>query len=370
MSSPAAAARAALGTAARPLRWGVAGAGRISADWAEALTAVPGAEVVAVAARSEEKAQAFAKKHCGASAKAYGGYAAMAADPDVDAVYVGTLPDTHKAVSTLFIDSGKAVLCEKPMCSNAADATALFAYAKEKGVFCQENMWTRAFPAYDKLREIIASGEIGQVAAVQCDFGFVLEPDSADHARVMELDGGGMGLDIGCYLTQAAMLPFSPADGWKVDGVAAVGEMLRGVDYSAASSVQFRRGGDRGLCNLLYTGAANTNEEVVITGATGFVKVHGPAHCPTKLSVTSVGSRTSSETVDYEFPLPAYARSHDWNYPGSIGFAYQAEEVAKALREGRVDSALWTHEDATQSAELVDEMKRQVAAAHEQGKAE
>ena len=153
---------------AHPLRWGILGAAKICEDWARALRDVPGAETVAVAARSQDSAQAFADKM--GLPKAYEGYEALAADPDIDIVYIGSKTPDHFDHCMMCIKAGKNVLCEKPFTETAAQAREVYAAAAEAGLFCQEGMWTRFFPVYEHARQAIAAGAIGDVQIVQSDY--------------------------------------------------------------------------------------------------------------------------------------------------------------------------------------------------------
>ena len=112
-----------------PLRWGIIGAGNISSQWVLSLRGCPGATVTAVAAREQEKAQAFADRHD--IPHAYDSYAELVASPDVDVVYIGTITRLHKEHSLLAIAAGKHVLCEKPLAENADDARLIHACARQ-----------------------------------------------------------------------------------------------------------------------------------------------------------------------------------------------------------------------------------------------
>ena len=151
-----------------PLRWGILGAGSISAQWVESLRACKGATVTAVAAREQARAQAFADAL--GIPKAYDSYADMATAADVDIVYVGTITRLHKEHSLIAIEAGKHVLCEKPLAENVDGARAMYAAAEAKGVMLQDAMWTRFFPAVEHARHAIETGVIGDVSLVQSDF--------------------------------------------------------------------------------------------------------------------------------------------------------------------------------------------------------
>jgi hypothetical protein len=168
------------GDEAHPLRWGILGAADISADWVQALSFIPGATVTAVAARSGAKAAAWAADFA-PGAVAHEGYDRLAADPNVDIIYVGTITALHAEHAMLCIEAGKHVLVEKPMCMSSAESAALYDAAEAKGVMLQEGMWPRFFPATEHARSLLDQGAIGEVKFLQADFGFNAtgSPDNA-----------------------------------------------------------------------------------------------------------------------------------------------------------------------------------------------
>ena len=158
-------------------RWAITSAGKIAADFAHAVRQLPGHEVVAVAARSEASARAFSEQHCAGAARAYGGYAAMFDDrkDQWDACYVATQPDTHAALVERLLATQTPTLCEKPLAVGAEEVEAVYATAKEAQCFLMEGVWTRCFPATVEARRLLASGAIGEVVAVQAEFGYAIE---------------------------------------------------------------------------------------------------------------------------------------------------------------------------------------------------
>ena len=154
-----------------PIRWGVMGAGLISRDFVGALKALSPEEgvVVAVGARDLEGAAAFAREL--SIERVHEGYEALAADPEVDVIYVGTVAQAHVQCARIALAAGKHVVVEKPLALCASDVEALTREAHERGLFLLEGMWTRCFPAVRKARELLAAGAIGEVVAVAADFG-------------------------------------------------------------------------------------------------------------------------------------------------------------------------------------------------------
>ncbi|MCK5581209.1 MAG: Gfo/Idh/MocA family oxidoreductase, partial [Candidatus Omnitrophica bacterium] len=121
--------------------WGIIGCGGISGKFAAGLKGLANARLVAAASRDASRAADFAK-HWGFE-KSYGSYEALAGDPDVDVVYVGTVHPAHVENTLLCIDSGKSVLCEKPFAINAVQAKKMIEAARRADVFLMEAMWTR-----------------------------------------------------------------------------------------------------------------------------------------------------------------------------------------------------------------------------------
>ncbi|XP_045114808.1 trans-1,2-dihydrobenzene-1,2-diol dehydrogenase-like isoform X2 [Portunus trituberculatus] len=182
-----------------PTRWGIVSAGLISSDFVASLKALPADEhrVVAVAARSIDSAKAFAAKH--GIEKSYGSYSELAADPDIDVVYVGVVHPKHLEVASQMLRSGKPVLCEKPLCMNVRETQKLLDVARENKVFLMEAIWSRFFPVYKELGRRIKAGEIGDVVQVIASFGRNLR----HFERVQKKDlGGGVTLDIAIYPIQ------------------------------------------------------------------------------------------------------------------------------------------------------------------------
>jgi len=116
------------------IRWGIAATGHIAERFATGLAQLDDADIVAVASRSAERADEFGSRH--GIARRLGSYEALAADPDVDVVYVATPHARHEADTLLFLGAGKPVLCEKPFAINRAQAERMAAVARSSGVFC------------------------------------------------------------------------------------------------------------------------------------------------------------------------------------------------------------------------------------------
>jgi len=132
-----------------------------------ALGTLPSSEhvVVAVSARKIADAQQFADTH--AIERAYGSYEEMAKDENVEVVYIGSINPFHLPLARLFMEAGKAVLCEKPLAMNVLETHKMIEIARTNDVFLMEAVWSRCLPAYEALRNELELGSIGCTRAVQ-----------------------------------------------------------------------------------------------------------------------------------------------------------------------------------------------------------
>ena len=119
-----------------------------------------------------DRAKEFMAKWGSEGCVAYNSYDELVANPDIDIIYIGTKTKDHCKHTLLSLEAGKPVLCEKPLAENAADAASMHAKAAEKGLFMQDAMWSRFFPATEHARTLIEQGAIGDVKVFQGDFGF------------------------------------------------------------------------------------------------------------------------------------------------------------------------------------------------------
>lgn len=157
-----------------PLRWGIASAGKICNDFCAALTTLPveNHKVVAVAARNESSAKEFASFFN--IPKFYGGYEKLAADSEIDIVYIGAINPAHLEISLMMLDAGKHILCEKPLTLNEKQSKKLLEHAKAKKLFCIEGIWSRFFPSYRHLKNRLDNNDLGAIEEVDIEFGYDL----------------------------------------------------------------------------------------------------------------------------------------------------------------------------------------------------
>ncbi len=193
----------------RKINWGIVGAGRIAASFAQDMRFVSEGKLVAVAARHAERAAAFAHQH--GIGRAHGGYAALYADPEVEAVYIATPHSEHFANASAALHAGKAVLCEKPLTLNPDECRRLRAIAAETGGYLMEGMWTYFLPAIRQAVDWVRGGRIGRIRHVQADFGYPQLPYDPQRREYDAALGGGCLLELGVYPVALAWL-FTQAD--------------------------------------------------------------------------------------------------------------------------------------------------------------
>jgi len=351
-----------------PVRWGIMGCGLIASDFAAALRGLPESKavIVAVGARTGANAEKFAKTF--GVDRAYEGYEALAADPDVDVVYVATVAQSHAACVSTALAAGKAVLCEKPLALSESEAAALIADARARRLFLMEGMWTRCFPAVHTARRLLRSGAIGDVLAVSADFGWQADPDGS-HARVLDPLSGGVSMDVAMYPIAHILLclasPERPLE------VVASGTSRRAaggsghVDWSAGATLCAFPANPRLVATVLCTLDAATPEEVVYTGSKGTLRVHGPAHAPSRLTLALNGDSREAGAAEevLDFPLPPVPPGvPPLHYPRSQGFVYEASAVGAALRAGQLEADEWTHHETLTTQWVVDAMRDEVVA--------
>jgi len=179
-----------------PLRIGVLGAAAIvPAALTRPARTVPGAQIVAIAARDPKRAEAFARKHH--IPRVHQTYSNLLDDPEIDAIY-NPLPNSLHAEWTIrALQAGKHVLCEKPFASNAQEAEAMAGIARDTGLILSEAFAYRYHPLTRRVKEIIASGEVGKIQHIDAQFCFLLP--SPKNIRFQYGLAGGALMDCGCY---------------------------------------------------------------------------------------------------------------------------------------------------------------------------
>lgn len=332
-------------------RWGILSVGNIAQDFCTGLIGNDSV-IQAVAARDLARAESFAKKY--GVKKAYGSYEEVIADPEVDIVYIGTVPTVHLEHTKMALEAGKHVLCEKPLGINAKQVKEMVELAKSKGLFFMEGMWTRFFPAMKKVREVLASGELGTPLLVQAEFGFNAPNQDDPTYRLWDAtQAGGAMLEIGCYVIAQVMSVFTGMP----SQIACNGTLRGGVDACGALALTWE---GQGSATLMCTIICDTPEEVVIICTNGSIRIHSSAHVPHKVTVSKTIRRGEFQAETLEFPHPPIPEGHSVNFPASQCFIYQIQGVEQALKEGKTQCEEFTHDESLILAKVMDTYRQQL----------
>lgn len=319
------------------IRWGILGTGKIAKAFATALQGTPGAKLAAVASRSVDSATRFGIEY--GAERFHGSYQALADDPEVDVIYIGTPHPMHHENALMCLHGGKGVLVEKSFTMNRRQAEDIINLARQKKLFVMEAMWTRFMPAVVEAKRIIDSGEIGVPANVSADFGFTSDAGPEHRLFAPELGGGAL-LDLGIYPLSMASFFLGP-----VTGVKAQAEMAAtGVDMQTAFTLMHKDGGVSSCaCSL----RSRTPTELTISGTKGFVRLHDRFHNTETITVTLVdGASRSERTIN----LP---RSGN-------GYTHEAQEVGRCIRAGLIESPVMPHEETLSIMGTLDDIRAQI----------
>jgi predicted dehydrogenase len=297
-----------------PVRWAIVGPGRIADALVPDFAHVENAEVLAVASRSSDRAAAFASKH--GIERAYGSYAEVIADPDVDVLYIATPHPQHLAIGLAAARAGKAILVEKAFTATLAGAESLVAEVRQNGVFAMEAMWTRFQPAVVEVRRLLADSAIGAVHSVQVDLGVVRDFDPTDRVFAYELGGGAI-LDLGVYVVSFAQMILGDPIRVAVQGSLEPS----GVDAEVSLLLSFAGGrSSTSICSLHSPIPGHAR----IFGSSGWIDVLPRFHHPDTILLHRAG-REPEQIV---------------RRPLGDGYSHELIEVTECIRAGRTESAV------------------------------
>ncbi len=332
----------------RSIGWGILGTGAVAREFASGLRYAEGARLVAVGSRDAEKARAFASFF--GAARAHGSYDDLMANPEVDVVYIATPHVFHHAHCMMALHAGKAVLCEKPFTTNAAEAREVIALAREKNLFCMEAMWMHFLPAMQEAVNRLASGNLGRPRMLSADFGVPAAAGQGSRFFSAELDGGAL-MDRGVYPLALAWRLFGRPD--RVESVASFAST--GVDDQCAIAMHYQ-GGE--LATLSATLSGYTANQAVITCSAGRLTIGEPLCRPDEVGVAYAPAAQSAGAQPFRRPslkdriranrivrhlrgfLPGRERTQRIPYLGN-GYTHEAIEVMRCLGDGETQSKVW-----------------------------
>lgn len=300
------------------VRWGVLSTAKIGRTKViPGIQAAASCEVVALASRDADAARRVADEL--GIPRAHGSYEALLADPEVDAVYIPLPNDLHPAWTIAAARAGKHVLCEKPLAMTAAQAEEMIAACEEAGVLLMEAFMYRHHPSWLAVRELVASGRIGELVAVQSWFSYF--NDDPTNIRNILASGGGALYDIGCYGVNLSRMLF---DGEPTRVVGAITrDPIGGTDTLVSGILEF----PGGVASFTASTRAEDDQRVHVYGSRGRIVVdipfNIPPHLPTRIHVAAGGDPPVAphlETLTFDPADP---------------YTVEAEAFATAILEGR-----------------------------------
>ncbi|MGI9157344.1 MAG: Gfo/Idh/MocA family protein [Marmoricola sp.] len=311
--------------------WGILASGNIAHSFATDLQQLPDARLVAVGSRRLESAEEFARElpqRDGGTPRAYGSYEELAADPDVDIVYVASPHGLHHEHVRMLLEAGKPVLCEKALTLNAAQAEDLVALAAEKRLFLMEAMWMACHPLVRHLRERMQAGDFGQPRQLVADLGWVVERPPTDRMLDPALGGGAL-LDMGIYpLTLAQLFLGDPAE------LTAVAHRApTGIDLNLVIAARYDGGAVAALTTSM---TSNSPRTATIATGTGRLDFPAPFHHPSYVSWTAYHDGQPQQPQRIVPPAPVIG----------TGLGNEAAEVMRCLRAGELESPLVPHQQS------------------------
>ena len=296
------------------------------------LNGMQGVEKYAVASRSSEKAEAFARKW--EFLKAFGSYEALADDPDVDLIYIATPHSLHYEQAKMCINKGKPVLCEKAFTANAREAEALLDLAHREKVFITEAIWTRYMPLSMKIQQLLKEGIIGTPYMLSANLSYPVA--YKERIQRPELAGGAL-LDLGVYALNFAAMAFG-SDIKETHSFCQLTES--GVDAQENITLLYNDGKMASLQAGIY---AKSDRMGVISGDKGHLIVEN-INCPEAVRVID---------ADYKTIAVHEAPRH------ITGYEYQVYASIEALENGWLESPYMPHAETLRIMKQMDALRKE-----------
>jgi scyllo-inositol 2-dehydrogenase (NADP+) len=318
------------------IRWGVVGAGDASRRFAQGLAHVPEVALTAIWTRRLPAAQVFAASYGG---NAFAQLNELLQAP-IDAIYIGTHPDSHLEYSLAALRAGKHVLCEKPSMLNQRELDQVLAEATARNLLFMEAMKPPFFPVYRRLREHLAQDPIGQVGFVRA--GSSLADLPPEHPIYNLHLGGGSLLGIAPYEAFLALDWLGP-----VRRIETIGRLdSTGIDTFASLQTQHQHG-----IAQLYSGLGlHGHGDALLAAPLGNVSIPAKWWNPDSATIRYLDGRV----VELHEPIVA------------SGFNYETEHFCEMLRAGKTESPILTHEVSRQMMQILDSARATLGLAYPQ----
>ena len=316
------------------IRWGILATGWIAELFVKDLQ-LTGHKVTAVGSRTAASAQRFADEFN--IPKAHASYDALAADPNVDIIYIATPHPQHHAAAILALNAGKHILVEKAFTLNAIEAQEITTLARAKGLLVLEAMWTRFLPHMQRIRDIIVAGSIGEVRSITADHRQKLSDDPKHRLNDLALGGGAL-LDLGIY-----PISFTWDILGKPDSMQASASFREtGADAQVATIFHYASGA---IATTLSSSDSAGPNRACIVGRKGRIEIDRVWYEPTSFRVYN-----NDNVVIETFNEPRIGR----------GMQYQAEEAEALIAAGKTESAILSPSETVQIMQTLDQIRAQI----------
>lgn len=310
---------------------GILGAGNIAAKMAETLQNLPTAQLWAVAARDTVRAKNFAERY--GAKKAYGSYEELAADSEIDLVYIATPNNCHLAHAMLCLQNNKHVLCEKPFTVNKSEAKELFSFAKQQKRLITEALWTRYMPMTRQLCSLLQEGAIGEPHVLQASMSAL-----APLPRLKDPDlAGGALLDIGVYLLTLDALVF----GTEVENISS--SVIKSADnIDIQNCITLIHPGQKQSV-LSCTMLSVSDRRATILGSDGYLVIDNVNN----IEQIEVFNKDRQSVAVYQRP------------PQTTGFEYEVLACIRAIENGELECPEMPHSETLRILGLMDTLRKE-----------
>lgn len=312
-------------------RWGILGTGGIARSFSRDIKRLGNHFVTAIGSRDIERARSFASE---VGTTIFGTYEEVV-QMELDAIYVATPHTSHVGNTLLALEAGKPVLCEKPFAVNAAEAEMMISMSRSRSIPLMEAMWSRFLPHFQILRDLIYSGELGDLLYVFADHGQALPIETHYRLHAPELAGGAL-LDMGIYTVSFADMVFGAPN--SINAVANFTDSR--VDSQTSVLLSYQDGQHALLTTNLLV---RTPCVAQIIGTKGRVEIDGRFYAPSNIR-TQISGVSREYLNDYE----------------GHGIREEAKEFEKLVRSNRIEHELMPHSETLEIMQTMDAIRAKI----------
>lgn len=323
------------------VKWGLMGAGNIVDRWIKGAKQIGDMEVFAVSSRTHKSAEESANRYGINNTMTY---EEIVKCSDIDIIYVASPHTHHVELAEMAMESGKAVLVEKPAAVNERDLVHMIECARKNDVFLMEAAWTRFFPVYEVVKKIIKDGTIGEVRAVNSAFSFRAPADNLKQRLLNpELAGGGL-LDVGVYNMHLCDMIFDKSP-LALTGFASINtdDKHIKVDEQAMYIAKYDKGELASMASGVRTDMLDT---AFIYGTEGYIEI------PVFWKPTSMKMNVKGNTEEYNMPIFLNCKDYE-----DEGYQFEIVHVNDCFRKGLKESPVMTWERSLRVIKQCDELR-------------